>query len=64
MRTADYAGRRCGSGGSRDHGGRLTFARFAYPASWASRVFSSRRMILPVEVFGRSGTNCTARGTL
>jgi hypothetical protein len=29
-----------------------------------SRVFSSRRMILPVLVLGRSATNCTARGTL
>src|SRR6516165_6531000 len=30
----------------------------------ASSVFSSRRMILPVLVFGRSATNATARGTL
>ena len=30
----------------------------------ASSVFSSRRMILPVLVFGTSSTNCTWRGTL
>ena len=30
----------------------------------ASRVRSSRRMILPVLVFGTSSTNCTARGAL
>jgi feruloyl-CoA synthase len=30
----------------------------------ASRVFSSRRIILPVEVFGRSGKNRTERGSL
>jgi hypothetical protein len=29
-----------------------------------SRVFSSRRITLPVEVFGRSGTNRTERGSL
>jgi mannose-6-phosphate isomerase-like protein (cupin superfamily) len=35
-----------------------------YTTRSASRVLSSRRMILPVEVLGRSGTNCTERGTL
>ena len=33
-------------------------------ADQRSRSASLRRMILPVEVFGRSSTNWTARGTL
>ena len=36
---------------------------FAAGTSWSS-VFSSRRMILPDDVVGSAGTNCTSRGTL
>jgi hypothetical protein len=46
---------------------RLTTAKMTstiMASAQASSLRNSRRMILPVDVFGKSLTNCTARGTL